>query len=100
MIFDTTKSDAIIGIFLLGMSLSLSIALVVLSNFGGYDIILAQNIVLIIDAICFGTGAVLIFMNSNKAKDLTVDPSTSNLVRYIFLGCLFILVLGFLLIQL
>lgn len=100
MQFDTSKSDAVLGIYCLGMCLSLSIAMIVLSFFDGYEVFMASQIVAIIGAIFFGIGSVMIFLNSNKARNASVDDSSSNLTRLLFLGTLITLVIGFLLTQL
>lgn len=100
MKFDTTKKGAILGIFLLGMSVSLSIAMIVLSIIGGDGVYMASQIVTIIGAIFFGTGSVIIFLNSSKAAEAPVDQATSDFVRLLFLVSLGFLVIGVLFTQL
>ena len=94
MKFDTTRSDCILGIFLNGSASALSVATAIMLILDDPDIVIAANIILIVAAVLFLFGVLLIMMNSREVGDTQVNDSASFMVTALFLVAMFTLVLA------
>lgn len=99
MKFDTTRSDSIFGIYLNGSSFALSIASAMIMIIDP-SIALASNIILIVSALVFLLGVILIMMNSREVGDKPVNDSASFLVTALFLVTMLALVAATIITQL
>ena len=91
MKFDTTRSDCILGIFLIGSTFALSLATALIKVF---DPVLVETaaIILIVSSIVFLLGVLLIMMNSKEVGDKQVDAGASFMVTVLFIVAMLMLV--------
>ncbi|MHA1169767.1 MAG: hypothetical protein ACTSRU_18215 [Candidatus Hodarchaeales archaeon] len=84
MKFDTTKGDCLLGIFLVGSGFAFSLATAIMILVNDPYIVVPASITLIVAAIIYLMGVLLIFMNSKGVGDKQVDESASFLVTGLF----------------
>ena len=96
MLFNGNNQNTVVGLTLCGMSLSLSIAIVIMDIINEAALALPTSIMLIVGSILFGIGTVLLMLNSREVggDSSKVDISASNMIQYVFLGSMFLLVLA------
>jgi hypothetical protein len=94
MKFDTSRSDGVMGVSLLSVSGAYGFAVILMQIIDPVAMGLVSAIMLIVGAIIFGIGAILLVMNGQATGDIQVNPGSSMLAQGIFLLCMFLIVIG------
>lgn len=100
MKFDTSTSNGVIGIALLSVGGAYGFAVALMQILDPVGLGLTSSIMLIVAAISFGIGAIMLVMKAQATEGVTVDPGSSQLALGIFLLSMFLVVIGGILVTL
>ena len=95
MKFDTSNQNGVIGLMMASIGGAYSFAVILMQIIDPVTLGLTSAIMLIVAALLYGAGAIMLVQNSKLAEQsTTIDISASNLVQLVFLLSMFLVVIA------